>query len=70
MEYICTEQGKKIKVILPIDDYKKMQRKLKAVEKIEKLNFDIVDLVDFALVKKTRREKSVSLDNLTSSSLK
>ena len=70
MEYICTEQGKKIKVILPIDDYKKMQRKLKAVEKIEKLNFDIVDLVDFALVKKTRGEKSISLDTLTSSSSK
>jgi hypothetical protein len=38
-----------------------MQKKLKAIEQIEKLNIDIEDLVDFALVKKTRGEKSVSL---------
>lgn len=61
MEYISTAQGKNIKVIVPIDDYKKMQKKLKALEKVEKLNIDIDDLVDFALVKKTRSEKSVSL---------
>jgi hypothetical protein len=61
MEYISTSQGKNIKVIVPIDDYKKMQKKLKAIEKIEKLDIDIEDLVDFALVKKTRSEKSVSL---------
>lgn len=61
MEYISTAQGKNIKVIVPIDDYKKMQKKLKALEKVEKLNIDIDDLVDFALVKKTRGEKSVSL---------
>lgn len=61
MEYISTAQGKNIKVIVPIGDYKKMQKKLKALEKVEKLNIDIDDLVDFALVKKTRSEKSVSL---------
>lgn len=61
MEYISTAKGKNIKVIVPIDDYKKMQKKLKALEKVEKLNIDIDDLVDFALVKKTRSEKSVSL---------
>jgi len=61
MEYISTPQGKNIKVILPIGDYLKMQKKLKVVEKIEKLNIDIEDLVDFALVKKTRSEKSISL---------
>jgi len=61
MEYISTAQGKNIKVIVPIEDYKKMQKKLKALEKVEKLNIDIDDLVDFALVKKTRSEKSVSL---------
>jgi len=61
MEYISTPQGKNIKVIVPIDDYKKMQKKLKAIEQIEKLNIDIEDVVDFALVKKTRSEKSVYL---------
>jgi len=61
MEYISTAQGKNIKVIVPIDGYKKRQKKLKALEKVEKLNIDIEDLVDFALVKKTRSEKSVSL---------
>ncbi len=61
MEYVSTPQGKNIKVIVPIDDYKKMQKKLKAIEKIEKLNIDIEDLVDFALIKKTRNEKSISL---------
>ncbi|MDP3149408.1 MAG: hypothetical protein Q8N83_09805 [Ignavibacteria bacterium] len=57
MEYISTLQGKNIKVIVPIDDYKKMQKRLKAIEKIEKLNIDIEDLVDFTLVKKTRGKK-------------
>jgi|GEM_PF-2106491 len=61
MEYISTPGGKNIKVILPIDDFKKMQNKLKAIEKIEKLNIDIEDLIDFALIKKTRGEKSISL---------
>ena len=61
MEYISTPQGENIKVIVPIDDYKKMQKKLKAIEKMEKLDIDIEDFLDFVLVKKTRSEKSVSL---------
>ncbi len=61
MEFIRTARGKNIKVIIPIDDYKKIQRKIKLVERLEKLNIPFEDFFDYLLVKKTRKEKSVSL---------
>lgn len=61
MEFIRTTRGKNIKVIIPIDDYKKIQRKIKLVERLEKLNIPFEDFFDYLLVKKTRKEKSVSL---------
>mgnify|MGYP001573720274 FL=1 len=61
MEFIRTSRGKNIKVIIPIDDYKKIQRKIKLVEHLEKLNIPFEDFFDYLLVKKTRKEKSVSL---------
>jgi hypothetical protein len=61
MEFIRTARGKNIKVIISIDDYKKIQRKIKLVERLEKLNIPFEDFFDYLLVKKTRKEKSVSL---------
>ncbi|MEK6553156.1 MAG: hypothetical protein AABZ54_06875 [Bacteroidota bacterium] len=61
MEFIRTSKGKNIKVIISIDDYKKIQRKIKLVEHLEKLNIPFEDFFDYLLVKKTRKEKSVSL---------
>jgi|WetSurMetagenome_2_1015567.scaffolds.fasta_scaffold153386_2 hypothetical protein len=61
MEFIRTSKGKDIKVILPLAEYEKMQKKIKLLDKLEKLKITTDDLVDLALVRKTRGEKSIPL---------
>jgi hypothetical protein len=61
MEYIRTSKGKDIKVILPLSEYEKIQNKIKILDKLAKLNITTDDLIDLALVRKTRGEKSVPL---------
>lgn len=61
MEYIRTDDGKDIKVILPIQEYEKLNKKIKILDKLEKLNISSEDLVDLLLIRKTRGEKSVPL---------
>ncbi len=63
MEYIRTADGKDIKVVLPIGDYKKLQKKIELFEELEKLNISPEDLIDLLLVRQTRNEKSVSLED-------
>jgi len=59
MEYIRTPEGKDIKVIISISEYNKLQKKVKILDKLEKLNLSPEDLVDLALVRQTRKEDSI-----------
>jgi hypothetical protein len=61
MEFIRTSKGKDIKVILPLAEYEKMQKKIKLLDKLEKLKITTDDLIDLAMVRKTRGEKSMLL---------
>jgi hypothetical protein len=63
MEYIRTTDGKDIKVIISISEYEKLQKKVKILEKLEKLNLSTEDLIDLALIRQTRGEGSVSLSD-------
>ena len=59
MEYIRTPEGKDIKVIISIAEYEKLQKKVKILDKLEKLNLTPEDLIDLALVRQTRGEDSI-----------
>lgn len=63
MEYIRTQDGKDIKVIIPISEYEKLQEKIKILNDLEKLNMSSEDLRDLALIKQTRGEDSISLSD-------
>ncbi|MCX6149116.1 MAG: hypothetical protein NTX22_01180 [Ignavibacteriales bacterium] len=63
MEYIRTPEGKDIKVIIPISEYKKIKKKIKVIEKLEKLEISPEDILDYALIKKTRGEETISLSD-------
>jgi len=62
MEYIRNQNGKDVKVILPITEFEQLQKKSKVAETLEQYKIDIADVIDLALVRQTRGEKSVSLE--------
>ncbi len=61
MEYIRTDDGKDIKVILPIQEYEKIKKKIKIIDKLEKLNISSEDLIDLLFIRQTRGEKSIPI---------
>ena len=63
MEYIRTQKGKDIKVIIPIAEYEKLQKKVKILDELEKLNLSSEDLLDLALIRQTRGEDSIPLSD-------
>jgi hypothetical protein len=66
MEFIRTPEGKDIKVIISISEYEKLQKKVKILDKLEKLNLSHEDLIDLALVRQTRGEESIPFDDYLS----
>lgn len=61
MEYIRTDDGKDIKVILPIQEYEKIKKKIKIIDKLDKLNISSEDLIDLLFIRQTRGEKSIPI---------